>query len=167
MRKLLPFILLLIIGGLIIADQIPFTDGRTPAKRFEEGMNFVEFTTYVDPDLGYSFEYPVFFSREDLPTFGIGHVRFGYHADSANIVIECRVMPGRFRNGRKDDDVETGAVDGVDGHRFFTHYVRHQGCWYVLTVYYPDAYRQALERLLYRVKIWSPFPEMIPSLRQS
>ena len=32
MRKLLPFSLLLIIGGLIIADQIPFTLNRSLEK---------------------------------------------------------------------------------------------------------------------------------------
>lgn len=167
MRKLLPVILLLILAGVLIGVSISDRDERSLPTRFEEGMNFAEYRIYVDPDFSYSFYYPSFFRREEDPGLGPGHVRFGFHSETANMVIECRVLPGRVRPHGKSDQVEEGTVAGVAGYHFLSHFVWRHGRWYVLSLSYPDEYRQAVSRLVYMVKRWYPEPAKSIRLQQS
>ncbi|MBP7767501.1 MAG: hypothetical protein KA067_00270 [Prevotella sp.] len=164
MKRLLPIFLMLLLLGTLGELCIQPRDERPPTEQFAEAMNYIAFDEYTDPDFGYRVPYPSFFEREQNDSFGIGHVRFGYHARNINIVIECRVVPSSVVDDPRHHFTTLRPLPGTERYSCLSRYVRRGRCWYVLTLSYPDDYRKALSRLIHRVAGWQA-DIAVPALR--
>lgn len=91
MRKILPFIFILLFGSTVFIALDYDGDDRTFPEQLRDAMSFAEFDTYVDPQYGYSVKYPSFFDKEEGDEKK-GNVRFSYR-DNTNLVLEIEVKP--------------------------------------------------------------------------
>jgi len=155
MKKLIVVCLVCIAAG-IVASITRHPDHRPMPEQFREGMNRVRYLTYADPDFGYTFCYPSFFHRDDMPHYGPGHVQFSYHV-LTDIVLECRVVPMKGYADRRHEFVRGGQMSGLDDSLYYAHHVRRGKLWYVLTLYYHADYAEALAGLRHHVRTWRPF----------
>ena len=94
MRKILPFIFILLFGSTVFIALNYDGDDRTFPEQLRDAMPFAEFDTYVDPQYGYSVKYPSFFDKEEVDERK-GNVRFSYR-DNTNLVLEAEVRPKNF-----------------------------------------------------------------------
>ncbi|MCH3982437.1 MAG: hypothetical protein LKE41_11175 [Prevotella sp.] len=158
MRKLLiAFGLFVITCAMVVVFMR--SDERSVEQKFREGMPFLTFNTYIDPDFGYQFVYPSFLCKEVIKGYGPGHVQFGYHANSINMVMECKVVPRRILPRVQGNSVKEGVCPDMEAYRYCSHYVCKSHLVYILSFYYPAAYKEAASPILYRVRHWQPFPK--------
>jgi hypothetical protein len=156
MRKILPFIFILLFGSTVFVALNYDGDARTFPEQLRDAMPFAEFDTYIDPQYGYSVKYPSFFDKEEVDEKK-GNVRFSYR-DNTNLVLEAEVKPKDFLHDKNAlETIDSGSVERLDGYEFIRHCVRHEDHWYVLTFYFPANCKQGVERIVYQVKTWKPF----------
>ena len=153
MKKIICILVLFVLLCIVVAVSTGGIDERTPQERFAQAMVFARYDTYVDHDMGYTIDYPSFFTRDDESEFGIGHVRFGYHI-LTDLVLECKVVPESIYVSRCENFVETGYVDKLQAYRYVAHYISHEHRWYILSFYYLIDYQSAVSGIIYRVKRW-------------
>lgn len=154
MRKILIAIIAVAVMGAVITQVIrPYE--RSVPEAFKDGMYFVDWQVYADPNAGYSFRYPSFLEKERDD--GKGNVTFGYHSHGINIVMEMRVDSVVDFEAHGNDIIRTGQVPDIDGYGFFSHYVRHDGRWYALTLLYPYSCKDGAAEIMRVIKWWRPF----------
>lgn len=158
MKKLI-ILILAVVTLTIVSILALHPDRRSDLEKFREAMNFVEFCQYMDTAYGYSFSYPAFFQREEYPDSAKGHALFGYHAHNLNLVIECEVVDTNRHEVAKDDFIDKGSVRLTDDYKYYSHHTHKENHCFILTFYYPRKAESAVERIIYRVKEWKPFPE--------
>lgn len=157
MRKLL-LILLGVAAVCIVGTMVIHHDGRSDLERLQDAMAFARYDVYVDPQCGYMFYYPTFFSPEESTGQEGGSVRFGYHGHGVNIIIECRVLDGAPLDSARNEVLEEGDSDLSDNYKYFSHALTARGRRLILTLTYPRKAERAVQELIYNVKIWNPYP---------
>lgn len=160
MKKLLIAFVLFVIACAMVM-MFMREDERSVEQKFKEGMPFLTFNTYIDPDFGYRFAYPTFLRKETIKGYGLGHVQYGYHANSINMVMECKVVPRHTLPRSRDEGVKEGVCPDMETYRYCSHYFSKNHLVYVLTFYYPADYEEAASPILYRVRHWQPFPKSL------
>lgn len=145
---------LLLIAASIASRQMK-PDDRPAEVVFKEAMNFAKWQTYQVANLNFSFEYPSFLTKE--ADDGRGNVRLGYHNHNMDLVMECHVLPCANESGNEKDVISTGQLPDHDGYCFYSHKVRHNGRWHVLTLYYPHSCHEGAARITHSIKTWRPF----------
>ena len=153
MRKLMIGFILFVTAGIVATCMIT-ADERPDTDKFKEGMTFARFDTYTDPDFGYTFEYPSFFTKDEIDDYGCGHVQFAYHGYT-DIVLECNVVAEDKYHRKKSDFIDKGTVDDIEGYCYYSHFIRHNHCWYILSLYYPKEFSEAVKQIRYKVRTWN------------
>ena len=154
MKKI--FLALLIFIMACFAINTPRKDERNFKDIFREEMNYAEFKTYINPDMGCGFQYPSFFSQESCDD-GTCCVRFGYHANYINMVLELKIIYVRSSSTVYKESISSGDLKSYTGYCYHSHYITNKHFCYILTFYYPHDYKQAVIRIIRNLNEWRPF----------
>lgn len=154
MKKILPTLIIFIIACFVI--NTPRKDQRNFNEIFQEEMNYAEFKTYTDPKLGFSFQYPSFFNNEPCND-GTCNVRFSYHANDINMVLEVKVTYLKSFCGVYKETISSGEVKNYSGYCYHSHSINYKHCCYMLSFYYPQNYKYAVLRIIRHVNKWKPY----------
>ena len=153
MKKILPTLTIFIIACFVI--NTPKKDQRSFNEIFQEEINYAEFKTYIDPDLKFCVQYPSFFSQEHCND-GTCNIRFSYHANYINMVLEVKVMNLKSRSSYKET-ISSGEMCNFAGYGYHSHSIIYKHCRYILSFYYPDDYKYAVSRIIRNVNKWNPY----------
>ena len=153
MKKIL--LVLVIFITACFAINTPRKDERNFKDIFQEEINYAEFKTYIDPDMGCSFLYPSFFSQESCND-GICCVRFGYHANGINMVFELKILYVRSSTDVYKEYISSGNLNSYTGYCYHSHNIVYRHRRYVLTFFYPQDYKHAVTRIIRNVDEWKP-----------
>ena len=154
MKKIL-FALIIFITACFVINT-PRKDQRNFKDIFREEMNYAEFKTYINPDMGYGFQYPSFFSQENSDD-GTCCVRFGYHANDINMVLELRIIYVRSLSNVYKESISSGKLNSYTGYCYHSHNIVYRHRRYVLTFFYPQDYKHAVTRIIRNLNEWKPF----------
>jgi hypothetical protein len=154
MKKILLALVIFIIACFVI--NTPKKDERDFKDIFQEEMDYAEFNTYVDPDMGCSFQYPSFFSKEDCDD-GICNVRFGYHANYINMVMELKITYLKSSGNVYKDIISSGELKCYAGYCYHTHSITYRHCCYELTFLFPNDYKKSVIRIIRNINKWKPY----------
>lgn len=151
MKKILLVLIIFITACFVI--NTPRKDQRNFKEIFQEEMNYAEFKTYTDPNMGCSFQYPSFFSKENCDD-GTCNARFSYHANDINMVLEFKVTYLKSSCNIYKEIVSSGEMKNYTGYCYHSHCIVYKHCRYMLTFYYPQDYKYAVSRIIRNVNRW-------------
>ena len=154
MKKI--FLALLIFIMACFAINTPRKDERNFKDIFREEMNYAEFKTYINPDMGCGFQYPSFFSQESCDD-GTCCVRFGYHANYINMVLELKIIYVRSLSNVYKESISSGNLNSYTGYCYYSHNIVYRHRRYVLSFFYPKDYKYAVTRIIRNLNQWKPF----------
>ena len=154
MKKIMLFIFSFIILSLVANHICTNRNDNYFNLVLKQTLATTTWERYEYPDFHYVFYYPSFFTREDAEGNGVGYALFSYHGHDMNIGIECMVSPRCELDNTKNNSIYSQSFNEIDGYTQRTHYIKQGKLWYSLSFYYPDAYKDSVQRLLYMVDNW-------------
>src|SRR5574344_2452618 len=154
MKKIL-FALIIFITACFVINT-PRKDQRNFKDIFREEMNYVEFKTYTDLDMGCRFQYPSFFSKENSDDETC-NARFSYHANDINMVLEFKATYLKSSCNVYKETISSGEMKSYSGYYYHSHCIIYKHCRYLLSFYYPQNYKYAVTRIIRNVDEWKPY----------
>ena len=154
MKKILPTLIIFIIACFVI--KTPRKDQRNFKEIFQEEMNYAKFKTYTDPDLGCSFQYPSFFSKENCND-GSCTARFSYHGNYINMIMELKVTYVKSSGNVRNETISSGDLKCYTGYSYHSHSIIYRHYHYMLTFYYPQNFKNAVKRIIRVVNTWDSY----------
>ena len=177
MRKAIFTFIAIVLVAMGIYGYHSCNTRKSEIEVFERTITYADMTEYINDVYGFAIRVPSFFSEEaDSLRDEKGHLRFGYHDEGANIVLEGYVIYHQGQDNESGMDSLAGVLhatsqkpfkggfilsgphyeDGryVDGYSFYTKYVRSGKVWFAYSLFYPDRYRESLSRLFQEIDEW-------------